>query len=265
MSRRRTAKKNRRRGFFYAKAFAGVLSTLCMIISMAIPCLRYTTADGGTNAPIAGWTLIRNSWGQVRAYLFGNPKDVTTASTSFSWATLITVAVTVFLFALSTALTVWFAIGAVRALSGKSKEGNERALFQTVFPNRFVLCLYRLLALPLLAFPRFLVLLYGDLLIYPVLLNVTFPEPLLIGGVLLLAEILVTFACVGAERRAGMEVFAKQSKAKKQEEEEEEEDYVPLYSKKETDEITKRARDEQLARIRALFSENDPTDDEHKG
>ena len=68
---RKRKQEERRRAWIYTRYLFPILSLLLILGSLALPCLRYVTADTGTNDSISSFELLQNSWDQVRVYLFG--------------------------------------------------------------------------------------------------------------------------------------------------------------------------------------------------
>ncbi len=251
---RRRKKEARRRGWIIAKYLFLPLAALLITVSLFIPCLRYTTADAGTQGVISAAELTRNSWDQVRGYLFGTA-DPSASNESFSWAVLFVVALFTVLYVVGLALIGFYTVGAFRYFRSPEDVGRGRILFLTLFPNRLVACLSWLLLLPLTAFPRLIVLFYDRYFHYPVLLNVTFLEPLWAALILILAVAFLTIGFLSLERAAGMDPHKRRPKPVEEDFEEEE-----SYEESEEDpyaEMNRRAREEQAERIRQLLRKDE--------
>lgn len=161
-------------------------------------------------------TLISNAWNSVREALFGTAEQMS-ATLRFSRATLTTLLVSIVLFVVGAAATAWGSIGAIRHLMEAERGPNERALWITLFPNRVVLWLWRFPMLLLLAFPRVLVLLYATMLgNESVRLSAGVGDPLLLGGILLLIEAIVSAVSAKRERAQELNPFFSQKKEEEQ-------------------------------------------------
>ncbi len=260
----RIKREARRRAWVSFRYLFPVLMIVLMLISMAIPCLRYTTADTGTNETISTFQLIENSWGQVRVYLFGTGEQ-TAENIAFSWTVLICLAVFVILFALGTAIAVWSAIGALRYLRNPEEKGMARTVFLTVLPNRFAVCAWQALLLLLPAFPRVLVLIYKKILMYSVILNVTFADPILICGILYGISIILAAVFQPLEYAWGMNPFRWREESSRIEDDEVRTEETPVFTneaERKYYEMNQQAREEQAERIRQLLLGDEEKRDE---
>lgn len=248
-------KQRFRRGWIRFRYLFPLAAILLTAATLFIPCLRFTTADTGTGEAISVAELMKNAWDQVRTYLFATAEQQE-ATVAFSQSVLITLIVLWLLFLLGTAATVWVTIGAFRHFSDPEGSGTDRILFRTVFPNRIVACVYRGLTLPLLLFPRILVLFYENILHYTVLLNLTFPEPIIFGGILFLAELVLVAVFSPMETVANMNPYRKRRRQIGIEEDEAEAEETPVFqteAEQKQYELLERSRAEQAERIRKLL------------
>lgn len=243
-----------------------LLPVLALVITVAwlfIPCLRYTTAEAGTADAVSAAELFGNTWSQVRVYLFGGGNsDANTLL--FCRTVLILLAVGLLLFAVGAVSVLWVAIGAFRFFSCPQERGTGRILYITLFPNRPAAVLWQSLTLPLLAFPRILVVCYEKILHVGVLLQVTFCEPLAAGCILFLLSVIVTAAFMPLEKRMQMDPFFTPKRSvrvmEREEEPQREETARETEEEKRYAEMCRRAKEEQMARIRAILHTDD-TDD----
>lgn len=260
--RLRQRKEARCRALIYLKAWLPTITVVLLLVAMLIPCLRYTIAGTGTKEPISEATLLSNTWETTRGALFGDGKWQKT-ELGFAKASFYAMLVSVVLFGLSAAMSVWASVGATRYYLNPRREGKEYAVYRTFF-SRPLLFGYQLLMLPLLAFPRIIVLFYQELLFYPTILNLTFPEPLIIGILLLILNLSLTLAAKKWERRMSLDVFAS---PKQKEEPDELENYEePRFlseEERQTYEMNEKVREEQMERIRKLLARDD--EDQDKG
>ena len=252
-----TRNQERARAWIIAKNLFPFAMILLILISLFIPCLRYTTADTGTGETISQWELMGNSWEQSRQYLFGNGEQ-SSSNTLFCRAVLGTLIGTFISFLLGAVATVLSAAGALYYIKNPEWRGTGRALYLTLFGGRVFSLLWSVLLLPLLTFPRILISFYERYYHYRVLLNVTFPEPMVIGGVLFLLLIGLTVGFAKWEERMGLSPFPKK-KQRGMPEASEESDDSPVFDEEE-DEMTRRAREEQMERIRRLLDKTEERD-----
>ena len=262
----RQRKEARRRALIYVKAWLPTLTVVLIMIAMFIPCLRYTVAGAPTKEVISEAELISSTWTTLRDALFGGG-DWENRELGFSKASFYTMLVSVMLFVISAAMAVWASVGATRYYTNPKRGGKEHAIYRTFF-SRPLIFGYQLLMLPLLAFPRMMVFFYKELLFYPTILNLTFPEPLIIGIVLLVLGLVLTLTVKKWEMRMGLDVFA-DPRRREETEETDEVDEVYEAPRFETEaeqknyEMNEKMREEQLERIRKLLSRDD--DNEDKG
>ncbi len=251
--------------FRYLFPVGAILATLG---SFWIPCMRFVTPDTGTNEAISLARLIANAWGQVRVYLFATAKQ-DAANVAFSWTVLITLILLVLLFAVGLAVAIWTAAAALRYFDDPEDRSRGRLVFLTLFPNRIVTCVWEALVLPLLFFPRLMVLFYENILNYSVILKLTFAEPWMIGCVLLAAAMVLTAAFQPIEVAAGMNPYKKKRKTEPQKAEEPVKADAPVFATKEEQEhyeMVQRTKEEQAERIRKLLygdDENTTNGNEH--
>ena len=255
--RRKMKKDARRRGWILARNLYPLAMVALILISLSIPCLRYTTADTGTNETISQWELMGNAWEQSRQYLFGT-EEQTSGNTLFCQTVLGTLIGFYLLFFVGAIGTVAWSLGAIWWMREPKGKGSVRALYLTLFPNRPVSVLWSLMMLPLLTFPRLLVFFYRRYFYYSVLLNVTFPEPLVLGVVLLLILVGITIGFRSVENKMGVSPYP--TKAPKGVPIAEE-SYESQFSAKEEpyDELSRRTKEEQAERIRRLLEGQEPS------
>lgn len=262
MSKRRTIKDRTpcKRILTLLRFFVPCLVLLLSGISLYIPCLRFTTADTGTGGVISTAQLLGNAWGQVRQYLFGSA-EVSAVNEIFSWVVFVLILVSALLFLLGAAATVLWTVGALSYVKKPREGGTARALFLTLFPNRIAVCLWQILILPLLAFPRLLTLCYDRVLYYPVILSVTFPEPILIGGILYLLSVTLCLLSRRWELALSMSPYrTKRAAAPETEEEKEERSFLSTRHAAEDEgyyEMERISRQEQAERIRRLLTKRE--------
>ena len=267
MSKKTVKKQQKGAVWVYLRYLLPILVVIGMIIAMLIPCLRYTTAQTGTNDTISGMELCRNTWDNVRSYLFGVAKQEAD-TLMFSKVTLAILISCLLLFLVGAVAAVWSSVGAFCYFRNPQSRGTGRILFVTLFPNRIVTVLLSALTLPLLAFPRILILCYEKILHVGVLLNVTFAEPLVIGAILFAVTVLVTLLTIPLERRLGMDPFQKTKTRVVVIEREEPVAETPVFeteAERRYYEMNQRAREEQAERIRKLLHPTEDEDDKSSG
>ncbi|MBQ9086946.1 MAG: hypothetical protein IJY47_07140 [Clostridia bacterium] len=251
----------RRRAWILARYIYPIVMVVLVAVSLCIPCMRYTTADTGTNETMSQWELMSNSWEHSRQYLFGSAEQ-TSSNTLFCRAVFGTLIGFFALFLVGSVAAVWSSVGAFCYFRDPDDRGTGSILYLTLFPNRVAVCLLVALILPMLTFPRLLVFFYERFFHYSVLMNVTFPEPLWIGGVLYLLFLVATVAFAKRERAMGMSPYPKKKPRGLPAEEQAEDtgSYQPQFSNESERvyyEMNQRAREEQAERIRRLLEKTE--------
>ena len=158
----RMKKERNIRNWIFLRYSMPLITVVMTLIFMAIPSLQYTNNQSGTDDPISAFTLMKNSWDQVRHYLFGTAEQ-TNGNIIFSRTVLICLIVFWILFAVSAAVAVWSFFAAMRYTDRETEENRGRIWFLTLIPNRIALTIYGMLMIPLTAFPWLLILLYRNL------------------------------------------------------------------------------------------------------
>ena len=258
----RQQKTARHRRLLYLKAYLPTITVAILLVVMAIPCLSYTVRGVQSFGAISEWRLLSNVWNTSRTALFGTG-DFSEIELGFSRACFLSLLISAALALISVGMSVWSTVGAIRYFQKPEEETRERAIYRTFF-NRPLLFVYQLLVLPLIAFSRVIVWYYQDMMFYPTTLKITFPDPLIIGTVLLVLWLVATVAMRKWERSTGLDPFAASCPV---EEEVEEEIEAPRFSneeEKQVYEMQEKTRAEQLERIRKLLSHDDADDQEHK-
>lgn len=200
---------NGKKNLIYIRYWFPVVTVVILLLLMCVPCLRFTTADGGTGEAISMGELMRNSWDQVRAYLFGGGTQKDAGTVHFARGVLIALIAFWFLFFLAACVSLYVLIYAFRYFRNPDSRGTENLVFMTLMPNRAVVCIGQALIFPLLCFPHFLLLMYDSILHYPVKLSFTFPEPLIFGVILYVAGVVLTVVSAPRESALGWNPFTK--------------------------------------------------------
>lgn len=238
---------------------APTVALLLLLIAVCLPVLQYTTAAGVTNQSLSTLRLLRNSWNEVREYLFGTSEQLSVTLT-FSKTVLITLIIGIVCFLLGAAASVFYTVGALRYLSNPEDTGTARILWITLFPNRAVACLWFLLLLPLLAFPRLLVGIYAFMLHSAVTLKFSPAEPLWLFLLFFIILCVLSVYEASQERSVRFSPFVSNQHGWQK----------PLDSASENptadedaeeDEQTRKAREEQLLQIRRLLSQKEDRSD----
>lgn len=245
----------------YAMPLVSVVLTL---IFMAIPSLQYTNNQSGTDDPISAFTLMGNSWDQVRTYLFGTAEQ-TGGNIIFSRTVLILLIVFWVLFALSAATAIWSLRAGFRYTERDCEDDRGRLWFITLIPNRIALTIYGALMIPLAAFPRILIVLYRNLYV-SVSLEVHGIEPLWVAILLTVGTAILSAVTVKDERKWKLDPFRKPLSQEETVDEERE-----RFPKRERDESEKAREEktrgeyrEQVDRIASLFLIDDQKIDEEE-
>ncbi len=257
----RMRRERRARNWMLLRYAMPMITVALTLIFMAIPSLQYTNNQSGTDDPISAFTLMGNSWEQVRTYLFGTAEQ-TNGNIIFSRTVLILLIVFWLLFALSVAAAVWALRAGFRYTEEESEEESGRLWFITLIPNRIALTIYGALLLPLAAFPRILILLYRNLYV-SVSLTIHGIEPLAVALFLTLATAILSVVSARDEKKWSMNPFRKPRSREEAEEREEPLCEIP-YEREERSEESRREYREQVDRVAALFLKDNSRNDEEE-
>ena len=241
-----------------------LISIVLTLIFMAIPSLQYINNQSGTNDPISAFTLMGNSWDQVRTYLFGTA-DQTNGNIIFSRTVLILLIVFWVLFLVSLAVAIWSMWAGFRYANRESEMSRGRLWFITLIPNRIFLSVYGALMIPLAAFPRILIGLYRNLYV-SVTLEVHGLEPLWCALILSAGTAVLSAVTLGFEREWRMDPFRRADTKKEMPEKEEESEVSAEPFEDEDEQLSDARREyrEQVDRVAALFLLNDEKNDNEK-
>ena len=201
--------RNSRKKLVYVRYLFPIAAIVLTFLLMLVPCYSYTTADTGRQEAISLCELLDNSRMQVCEYLFETTGTRDNATLYFSRVVLGLVIGLSVLFAIATAAVVYIAISAFRYFKDPEDRGNARILFITLVPNRAVGLVLQALCFPLLAFPHVMLLLYDKILHYHVELTLTFPDPLILAGILYAASIVLSIVSASRESGLRMNPFAR--------------------------------------------------------
>ena len=178
----------------YLRLILPLASYLIFIIVSLIPCIRFTL-DSDPRQSMSLFGLIGNSWSSARQYLFSSKITPTNDGTLFYKIIFAVIIVCVTLFLLALAADI-FSTAAYRICTGKkaakATADHLRALYLALIPNRAVLCILRILALPLLLLPFTVTYLYHKILFYSVDVNIGAAIPAAIALALIIASAVIT-------------------------------------------------------------------------
>lgn len=206
-SKQKRAQKARRMKYLTHLRYAWpVFGAVLILLSLAVPCLQYTTNQTGTEEPISGFALMANAWNEVRACLFGGAQQ-TNMNLIFSRTVLILLIVFWVLFVFGFAVSVWVWLLWLRYEKTKRNESSEFLWFATLIPNRPVLCILQGLVLPLSVFPYLLSHLYRSMLYVAVDLKSLFLNPLWIGLLTVVGTAVFSCCTAAYEKKSGKNLF----------------------------------------------------------
>ena len=202
--------RERARGWVLFRYLLPLLTAALILSLFFVPSLQYTNNQSGTDAPLSTFELMKNSWDQVRAYLFGTAQQ-TNGNIQFSRTILVLLILFWILFFVGVAAALWAMI-AYCVYGEKGTEETGRLWFITLIPNRIVLCILNLLILPVALFPRIVILVYRSVYV-AVEVKVIGLDPALVGGVLLVATWILSAILAPMEKKYGWDVFRKPREA----------------------------------------------------
>ncbi|MBO5415606.1 MAG: hypothetical protein J6A83_03125 [Clostridia bacterium] len=255
--------KKKQKGLWlvYTERIAPIVSHILLVILMFIPSVQYSI-NNEKRQVLSPWELLGTCWAKTREYLFSASSQQTSEGKLFQQAVLVTVIILVLLFLIGIAVSIWASFVSLRYYKDKTpSEEAEKAknIFTAIIPNRFVLSLLRVTAVPLFFFPDILVILYRRLLLYDVSVDFTLIHCGIIALLLFVAVTVITIISAKYEKRLNMNIFAKRKVKDSDDEEEYDEDGAEGDEKPTLRHMQDESVQEQTERLRGLlgYSEND--------
>ena len=250
--------KQTKQKLIYARYILPPVLILLILLLTFIPSYRYV-AGGDAREPISLSTLISNSWEESRETLFvKSQNDVKPQELVFSKTMLGIILGSGALYLIALAVAAWSAFVALKLFMSDDEDSAERSrtLFITFIPNRIVLTALEALALPMLAIPYIMPLVYAYTLGTRVDFTLAAPDGFIVLSVALVALCVLSALTAPYERRFDADVFKKRepfglARAEEAEEEEEEEELSD-------EELA--FKEEQAERIRRLLGKRDGED-----
>ena len=250
--------KQTKQKLIYARYILPPVLILLILLLTFIPSYRYV-AGGDARVPISLSTLISNSWEESRETLFvKSQNDVKPQELVFSKTMLGIILGSGVLYLIARAVAAWSAFVALKLFMSDDEDSAERSrtLFITFIPNRIVLTALEALALPMLAIPYIMPLVYAYTLGTRVGFTLAAPDGFIVLSVALVALCVLSALTAPYERRFDADVFKKRepfglARAEEAEEEEEEEELSD-------EELA--FKEEQAERIRRLLGKRDGED-----
>lgn len=199
--------KDTKKYLIYLRYVLPIFALAAMLVMLFVPSYRFIFS-GKAGELMSNAKLISNSWEQARTVLFGTAEK-TDAAIIFSRILLALVIVSVILFFVALAVSIWSVIVAFKCFLSDDEEGAEksRRTFCAFVPNRIALCAITLLSTLLALVPYLMSPLYDFTYSEPVSLVLEAPDALIIGGALLLCSIILSIICAPIERAFGADIF----------------------------------------------------------
>jgi len=213
MKRKASKKKknqiNKKHLWIYIRYLLPIIFILLTFISLFIPCFLYTNDEGVDDDVYSLMGVLNEYWDPVCNYAFFSVGDLDAATLKFSQTFIVSVIVCAALFVFSVAGTVYVAVNAFKYFKNSEDRSNSRMLFLALVPNRIAAFLWQLTCIPLLLFPRYVIYMFRTILGETATLTLTFPEPIIIWGILYIISIVVSIITASMESAQGMNPFAK--------------------------------------------------------
>ncbi len=245
-----------KRGWIYVRYLFPLICALLIFAVLLIPCLQYSNNQSGTDEPISAVRLMKNSWDQVRNYLFGSGTQ-TNGNIQFSRTVLVLLILFWILFFAGIAVALWAFVAFLHYAEEDRGDQVGRIWFITLIPNRTVLCVLYALMLPLPCFPRIVILLYRSIYV-AVELRIHWLDPMWVAFFLFAVTVVLSCITAKEERALRMDLFRKPKKPvrrdeeklgeERKEKESAEPDAVDLTYEKKAEEA-RRAQAERIARL----------------
>ena len=246
-------KNQSKKKLIYVRYILPPVLMLVMLITMLIPAYRYISGGEITDV-MSAFSRISYSFDQAREVLFGGGES-SGANIAFSKMFFITTVVSVLLFIIAFAVSVYSVVVAIVYFTSDDEKKAEdmRTFFVTLIPNRIILCSLQTLVLPLLLVPYAIVPLCKYAFDTRVAIALFAPDSLIIGAIFLVAIFALTVICAPMERDFDADIFKKNRLRIDVEKETEEDDYSAIFT---VDGRNDHEIKEKNERIRELLGKN---------
>lgn len=243
-------KEQTKKKLIYLRYILPCVLMVIMLFTMLIPAYKYVSS-GEVNETISAFSLIKNSYDQSRNVLFGQ-EEQSEANLVFSRILFGMITVSSLLFAIALASAIYCAVVAFVYFISDDEEKAERmrTFFVTLIPNRIVSSVLHALCIPLLLIPYTMAPLYKYIFGMRVVLTLTAPDPLILGGIFFFAIVALTFVCAPMEREFGADIFKRSKIEITKEKNDDEEEYTPIFTSSTEEQQVKNER------IRELLTKN---------
>ena len=193
----------------YLRYILPIVALLVTFAMLFVPSYRFIF-DGDAGTDISVMKLLSISWEETRTVLFGTG-DTSDAAVSFSRTLFAVIIVTVVLFLISLAVSVWTAIVAFKCFLSDDEDSAEnwRLSLCVFLPNRIVFCILSSLGLLIAMLPHFMPPLYLWTYSKVVRIALVAPSALIIGGVIVFSTIILSIICAPIEKRFDADIFKK--------------------------------------------------------
>lgn len=214
---KRNVKKNSTKSInliylIYLRYLLPIFTSIIVFLMFFVPSYRFIFS-GEVGNPMSTALLLSNSWEQARNVLFGTAEQ-TNMAISFSTILFALIIIFVLMFILSLAVSIWTATVACHYFSneanGRDSDGNDRRILRVFIPNRIVLSIFTVLSLSVSCLPYIMKPLYWFTYSQSVAVVLEAPDSLIVGGVLVLAIIILSIVCKPIEQALEIDVFAKE-------------------------------------------------------
>ena len=193
----------------YIRYLLPIFASIVIFAMLFVPSYRFIFS-GEVGDPMSTARLLSNSWEQARNVLFGVGEQ-TNMAISFSKILFTLIIILVVIFLLSVVVSIWTATVAFRCFFNKDSEKVERSrqILLVFIPNRIILSIFTVLSLSISCLPYLMKPIYWVTYSQAVSVVLEAPDSLIIGGVLVLAIIVLSCVCARIECKLEMNLFAK--------------------------------------------------------
>lgn len=197
--------------FIYIRYILPLVSLTVTLLMLFVPTHRFRfSEEWGNRISTAG--LISNAWEQSRAVLFGAGEQ-SGGDLLFSRFIFSFIIISVVLLVFSIVVSVWSLFVAMKFFTSDDTESAEasKRTFNVFFPNRIALCICSSVGIIISVIPYVMKPLYAVAYSESVMRVLEAPDALIVGGVLVLASIILSVVCAPFERHFGADIFKKKA------------------------------------------------------
>ena len=201
------AKKNTSWVIHLRHIFPAVADILLLIL-MFIPSFSFVISSK-LQPKQSTFDLISNSWRGSREYLFSATAETTPQGEAMYRAIFIALITLILLFALGVAINIFSMVVSYKDMIAPEENKDLKNAYLAFIPNRIVLCVFRLLVIPIHFLPDIVARCYRTKLFQAVSVKYTLLHPAIIAAILFVASVVIIIISKKHEISEKKDIFFK--------------------------------------------------------